>query len=98
MLKNKINMLVYSSIVLSVCLSAAPLDKYYIPQQSAGYTTQTAKPNIESEFRNKVANLSPGERKKLKESFQQKRDNAANNKNFEAAAYYQRLINILNSF
>jgi len=98
MLRDKINILVCSSLVLSVCLSAAPLDKYYIPPQPAGYTTQTAKPNIDNEFRNKVAGLSPEEREKLKESFRQKRDNASNSKNFNAAAYYQHLIDILNSF
>jgi len=98
MFKNKVYSLIYLSIMLPVLLSAAPLDKYYVPQQSSGYTAQTAEPDLEAEFRNNVGSLSPEEREKLKESFQQKMDNAANNKNFDAAAYYQRLINILNSF
>ncbi len=95
MYKKKIYVFIYLSIMLSVLLSAAPLDKYYIPQQSTGYTAQTAEPNIETEFKKNIANLSPEEREKLKESFQQKMDNAANNKNFDAASYYQRLIDIL---
>ena len=98
MSKNKINILVCTSILFSVYSAAAPLNKYYIPQQSASYTTQTTKPNIEKEFRSKVANLSPKERKELEESFQKKMNNAVKNKNFEAAEYYQRLIAILNSF
>ena len=98
MFKNKVYILIYLSIILPVLLSAAPLDKYYIPQQSSGYQAQTAEPDVETEFRNKVGSLSLEERKKLKESFQQKMDNAAQNKNFDKAAYYQRLINILNSF
>ena len=98
MLKGKIHILVCSSIVLSVSLSAAPLDKYYIPPQLSGYTAQTVKPDIDTAFRNKVSSLSLEEREKLKKSFQQKMDTAAKNKNFDAAAYYQRLINVLNSF
>ena len=98
MFKNKIYIVIYLSIVVPMLLSAAPLDKYYIPQQSSGYTAQTAEPDIETEFRNKVSSLSPEERNILKKSFRQKMDNAAKNKNFDAAAYYQRLINVLNSF
>jgi len=96
MLKNKIYILVCSSIVLSVYLSAAPLDKYYIPPQATGYTT--TQPDIETEFRNKVSRLSPEEREKIKQAYQQKMDTAAKNKDYKAAAYYQRLIDILNSF
>ena len=98
MLKNKIHILVCSSIVLSVFLSAAPLDKYYIPPQSTGYTAQTTAPNIETEFRNKVSRLSPEERANIKQAYQQKMNTAVKNKDFNAAAYYQRLIDILNSF
>jgi hypothetical protein len=98
MFKNTIYIMIYLSILVPVLLSAAPLDKYYIPQQLSDYTAQAVEPDIETEFRNKVGSLSPKEREILKESFQQKMDNAAKNKNFDAAAYYQRLINILNSF
>lgn len=98
MFKNKVYILIYLSIMLSVLLSAAPLDKYYIPQQSKGMFVEKTEPDIYTDFRNKVAVLSPEDRIKLKESFEQKRDNAAKNKNFDAAAYYQRLIDILNSF
>jgi len=98
MFKNKIYTVIYLSILVPVLLSAAPLDKYYIPQQSSGYTTQTTEPNVDDEFRNKVGSLSSEEREILKKSFQQKMNNAANNQNFDAAAYYKRLIDILNSF
>ena len=98
MFKNKVYIFIYLSMILPVFLSAAPLDKYNIPPQLSGNTVQTAKPDVDTEFRNKVAGLTPKERAQLKKSFQQKRDTASNNKNFDAATYYQRLINILNSF
>lgn len=99
MFKNKIYIVTYLSILVPVLLSAAPLDKYYVPQQSSGYTAQTSgSEDIYIEFRKKANNLSAQERVELKESFQTRRDNASKNKNFDAAAHYQRLINILNSF
>ncbi len=97
MYKKKIYVFIYLSIMLSVLLSAAPLDKYYIPQQSSGYTTQTAEPDIYAEFRNKISNMSLEDRNKLKESFEKKRDEAKKINNFDAAKYYQQLIDILNS-
>lgn len=98
MKKTKIYILIYVSMMLPIFLSAAPLDKYYIPPQATGHTAQTTEPDIETQFRNKVSSLSPKEREKIKEAYQQKMDTAANNKNFDEAAYYQRLIDILNSF
>ena len=90
---------IFISVVVPIFLSAAPINKYYIsPQQDSSYTAQTAELDIETEFRNKVAGLSPKEREKIKIAYKQKRDDASRNKEFEAAAYYQRLINILNSF
>ena len=112
MYKKKIYVVIYLSMILPVLLSAAPIDKYYVPpiqfQQQASQQqmpsmkqvpstkTQMGESAVYAEFRKKVKNLSPEERKKLKESFQQKMDNAAENKNYDEAAYYQRLINILN--
>lgn len=99
MFKNKIYIVIYLSVLVPVLLSSAPLDKYYVPQQSSGYMVQPSESeDIYIEFRKKASSLSPLERGELKESFQTKRDNASKNKNFEAAAHYQRLINILNSF
>ena len=98
MLKNKINILICSNIVLSIYLSAAPLDKYYIPKQSSGYTIEKTEPDIEKEFRNSVSSLSSEEREQLKKSLKLKMKNAVTNRNFKAAAYYQQLLNILNTF
>ncbi|OQX49836.1 MAG: hypothetical protein B5M46_03265 [Epsilonproteobacteria bacterium 4484_20] len=98
MFKNKICILVCLGILLPVFSLAAPLDKYYIPQQASGYTTQKTGPDIDTEFRNTISSLSPEEREKLKGSFREKMDNAAKNKNFDAAAYYQHLLDILNTF
>ena len=103
MYKTKVYILSYVSIVLPIFLSAAPIDKYYVPQQQQQIVQpQQQKPSytqdIYTNFRNKISGLSPEEREKLKSSFQNKMDNASKNKNFDEAAYYQSLIKILNEF
>ena len=99
MFKNKMNVVIYLSLLIPFTLSAAPLDKYYIPQQSSGYTAPVSEPeDVYAGFRKKSSSLSPQERDMLKRSFQTKRDTASQNKNFDAAAHYQKLINILKSF
>ena len=103
MFKNKVYIFIYLSMMLPVFLSAAPIDKYYVPpvqqyapqQQAPNYKKSIDASNIYSDFERKVSSLSPIQKRELKESFQKKMDNAANNKNYEAAAYYQQLINIL---
>ena len=105
MKKNKVYILIYLSMMLPVFLSAAPIDKYYVPpqqqvthQQASSSKAQTSKQDTYTKFRNKAGKLSPKERGELKSSFQNKRDIASKNQNFDAAKYYQELINILNTF
>ena len=106
MKKTKVYILIYLSIMLPVFLSAAPIDKYYVPpqqqqvtqQQAPSSRAQTSKQDVYTEFRKKAGKLSPEERGKLKSSFQNKRDTASKNQNSDAARYYQELINILNTF
>ena len=100
MYKTKVYILIFLGMLLPVFLSAAPIDKYYVPQQqqSSSARTQTGEADVYTKFRNKVGKLSSEEREKLKSSFQSKRDTASKNQNSDAATYYQNLINILNRF
>ncbi len=98
MYKVKVYILMCLSIMLPILLSAAPIDKYYVPPQSSGYTTQTTEPDVYDKFRNKVSILSLEDRNELKRFYQGKMDDAAKHQNYAAAAYYKKLIDILNSF
>ena len=105
MKKAKVYILIYLGMMLPIFLSAAPIDKYYVPpqqqvthQQAPISRAQTNKQNVYTEFRSKAGKLSPEERGQLKSSFQNKRDIASKNQNFDAAKYYQELIKILDEF
>ncbi|GEM_PF-2703179 len=88
--------LVGVGMVCGTLLLSAPLDKYYIPKQpTVVYQTTTAKPDVEMKFRADMMKLSPQKRAKLKTYFQGKMNRAVDNKNFEEAGYYQKLITIL---
>ena len=105
MLKDKIHILICSSIVLSVSLSAAPLDKYYVPQGTPTYpqhptypqsSAPTVRPSVYSDFEKSIENLASSDIKNLIVKFSKERDQAAKNKNIDDFAYYQNLIDILN--
>jgi len=111
MYKAKVYILIYLSMMLPVLLSAAPIDKYYVPQQQQhqqqqpqrqqmqpqqqgpSYTAKTAKPDIHTDFRNKVKSLSDIQKKELKVLLEEKMNNAAND---DDKKYYEALIEILN--
>ncbi len=95
MYKVKVYILIYLSMMLPVLLSAAPIDKYYVPQQQQvpSHTVQTGQSNTHHDFKKKVNRLSDTQKKELKDSLEKKRDNAAN---ADVKNYYQDLINILN--
>ena len=96
MKKTKVYILIYLSMMLPVLLSAAPIDKYYVPQQqqqAPSYTVQTGQSSAHHDFKKKVNRLSDTQKKELKDSLEKKRDNAAN---ADMKNYYQGLINILN--
>lgn len=96
MKKAKVYILIYLGMMLPVLLSAAPIDKYYVPQQqqqAPSYTTQTVKPEVYTDFRKKVSTLSDVQKRELKDSLEKQKNNAAN---ADVKKYYQDLINILN--
>ena len=99
MLKDKIHILICSSIVLSVSLSAAPLDKYYVPQEIPTYpqsSAPTVSPSVYNKFENSIKNLASPDINNLIVKFSKERDQAAKNRNFDDAKYFQHLIDILN--
>jgi len=96
MYKAKVYILIYLGMLLPVFLFAAPIDKYYVPQQqqqAPSYTVQTGGLDVYTKFRNKVGDLSDLQKKELKDSLEKKKDNATN---ADVKKYYQDLINILN--
>lgn len=95
MKKAKVYILSCVSMMLPVFLAAAPIDKYYVPQQqqAPSYTTQTVKPDVYTSFRKKVSTLSDVQKRELKDSLEKQKNNAAN---ADVKKYYQDLINILN--
>lgn len=82
MFKNKVYILIYVSIVLPVLLSAAPLDKYYVPQQSSGYTAPKAavSESVYDDFRDQIRNYSKAKKEKMKKYYRKKRDEALREK------------------
>ncbi len=112
MYRVKIYSLIYLGMVLPLFLSAAPIDKYYVPpiqfqqqilqqqmplqQQVPSTRAQIDEAAVYADFRSKVSKLSEKEREVLKSSFTNKMNSASNNKNFDEAKYYQKLIDILN--
>jgi len=106
MYKKIIYVLICLIMMLPTLLSAAALDRYSVPQQEPGYTppprTTESPPGDVSEdvyikFERKVSKYSPAQKEKLKEDYSEKKANALRERNFDAATYYQRLIDILNS-
>lgn len=96
MYKSGVYLIIYLSIVISAHSGA--LERYTAPQQQSEYTKQTTESSIYDKFRNRVSGLSPEERNKIQEAFREKMQNAAHNHNYEEAAYFKNLIDILNSF
>jgi hypothetical protein len=91
---------IVSILSISTVLSAAPLDKYSVPQSSSAYVSPanpSVKSDVYTEFREKVLGLSSEEKNELKTFYQKKLAEAVNKKDFDAAAYYQKLIEILGS-
>ena len=83
-------------MMLPVLLSAAPIDKYYVPQQqqqAPSYTAPAATSSAHNDFKKKISRLSDVQKRELKDSLEKKRDTAAN---ANQRNYYQDLINILN--
>ena len=95
MKKAKVYILIYLSMMLPVLLSAAPIDKYYVPQQqqqAPRHTVQTGGSNDYTDFRNKVSRLSDIQKSELKDSLEKEMNNATK---ADVKKYYQDLINIL---
>ncbi len=96
MYKAKVYILIYLGMMLPVLLSAAPIDKYYVPQQqqqSPSYTAPASASSAHDDFKKKVSQLSDDQKRELKNSLEKERDNATT---ADVKKYYQDLINILN--
>ncbi len=104
MKKTKVYILIYLSMMLPILLSAAPIDKYYIPpiqrqvpqQKMPSPKEKTNVSDVYDDFRKKAGKLSDTEKINLKSFFEKKMKAAGENQNFDAARYYQELIKILN--
>ncbi len=100
--KNKIHVLIYVSIVVPVLLCAGALERYSIPQQQSAQINSAQRSESVSEdvyfkFKNKIRDYSAPQKEKLKKYYRTKMKEAVREKNFDAALYYERLIDILDS-
>ena len=94
--------LICSIALVPVAVSATHVDNYPAVQK---LHTDTSKPkqaddgmDIYAEFKKIVSDLSPEDRAKLKKIYIKKIESASEANNFEEAAYYSRLYDILDSF
>jgi len=99
MYKNKVYILICVSVMLPVFLSAAALNKYTAPTQSASsmQTKKTVNDSVYSDFQRQVRGYSPEKKKKMTNYYRKKLKDAVRMKNMDAASHYERLLGILNS-
>lgn len=99
MLNKRIYLFIYLSIIVPIHLSAAPLDKYYVPKQSEHTTAPitTVSQSVYSDFKNAIRNYSPQKKEKMRQYYSKKMQDAVRDRNFDAATHYERLIVILNA-
>jgi|GEM_PF-6404621 len=91
--------LFYLLLMVPIFLFSGALERYTIPQQSEQSTTNRAyvEERIYDKFKNTIREYTPEQKAKLTTYYQEKMAQAIRQKQFDAAAYYERLINILNS-
>ncbi len=89
----------YLFFMIPVFLFSGALERYTIPQQSERSATNrmSVEERVYIKFKNTIQNYTPEQKAKLTQYFQEKMAQAIRQKQFDAAAYYERLINILNS-
>ena len=101
MFKNKVYILIYLSIVLPTFVWGAALERYTVPEQKkSGYTTppKTAvSESVYDDFRNQIRNYSQAEKERMIRYYLRKKNEASEERKFDAKAHYERLIGILNS-
>ena len=99
MYKAKVYILIYLSMMLPVFLSAAALNKYTAPAQSASsvQTKEVVSESIYIDFRQQVRGYSHEKKEKMKMYYRKKLKDAKRMKNLDAVSHYERLLGILNS-
>ena len=98
MYKTKVYILIFLGMMLPVLLSAAALNKYAAPAQSASSVqTKTVNERIYTDFRQQVRGYSPEKKEKMRTYYRKKLKDAIRMKNLDAASHYERLLGILNS-
>ena len=98
MIKNKVTILIYLSVMLPVFSSAAALNKYSAPVQSSHVQSKaTVNDSIYADFREKTRHYSDEKKEKMKTYYRKQLKDAIRMKNMDAASHYERLLGILNS-
>lgn len=98
MFKKTVNILISLGLAAPAVLSAGALERYQVPEVNTKSAEIRVEEKVYNDFRAKAAGYSPEKREKLKEYYRQKMKQAIRDRNFDAAAHYQKLLDILNSF
>ena len=99
MKKAKVYILIYLSMMLPMLLSAAALNKYTAPAQSASsvQAKEIVSESVYTDFKKQIRGYSPEKNEKMKTYYRKKLKDAIRMENLDAASHYKRLLKILNS-